>query len=249
MARPVDAAVEAAYTADPYRQTVFSLCELYGASTYRFTDAPIPIIWGGFTWQNIWFRQSELVVDGEGELSCSIVFEDASRTLRSLAFSENLSDKEIRISEVWANTDNTLFGQDMILHGLCDGFRAEGEQDETPMAQLSIRSIFSASAVAIGPTQDYTRNCRYREFKGAQCKYAGGVTFCDRTYTTCLALLNTINFGGFRFALSDGDVIKWGTGLAQRATPRRVPAYQPPPSGGGTGVTDPISRDPITPLA
>jgi phage-related protein len=43
----------------------------------------------------------------------------------------------------------------------------------------------------------YGRTCRYRVFKGPECKYAGGTTTCDRTLDTCTTLANTVNFGGF----------------------------------------------------
>jgi len=43
------------------------------------------------------------------------------------------------------------------------------------------------------------------------CRYAGGETWCDRTWERCLALNNTINFGGFRWlpGLFDKEVY-WG---------------------------------------
>jgi len=48
------------------------------------------------------------------------------------------------------------------------------------------------------PQDRYLKDhCRYEEFKGSLCKYSGGQTECDRTFTQCIAYGNEANFGGF----------------------------------------------------
>jgi len=43
----------------------------------------------------------------------------------------------------------------------------------------------------------WRNTCRFKEFKGALCKYAGVETTCDRTLDTCReTMANSINFGG-----------------------------------------------------
>lgn len=53
-------------------------------------------------------------------------------------------------------------------------------------------------------------SCR-RNFKELGCNYAGAESWCDRSYTRCLTLGNTVQFNGFRF-LPDliGRDIWWG---------------------------------------
>jgi hypothetical protein len=54
-------------------------------------------------------------------------------------------------------------------------------------------------------------SCPWKVFKGTECQYAGSETWCDRTYTRCVALANTANFGGDRWVASIIDkVIWWG---------------------------------------
>lgn len=61
------------------------------------------------------------------------------------------------------------------------------------------------------PLSYHSISCRWKEFKGDECAYAGGESWCDRTYTRCEALGNTVNFGGFRWLPSIMDVeIWWG---------------------------------------
>jgi hypothetical protein len=57
----------------------------------------------------------------------------------------------------------------------------------------------------------YSASCRWKEFKGTECGYSGSQTWCDRSYTRCSALANTVNFGGFRWLPSIIDKeIWWG---------------------------------------
>jgi hypothetical protein len=57
----------------------------------------------------------------------------------------------------------------------------------------------------------YSPSCRWKSFKGTECKYNGSQPDCDRTYARCEALSNTANFGGFRWlpSIIDKD-IWWG---------------------------------------
>lgn len=52
------------------------------------------------------------------------------------------------------------------------------------------------------PTSTYSGSCRWKVFKGTECKYTGGKLDCDRTYTQCKEYSNWNNFGGFRWLQS-----------------------------------------------
>lgn len=57
----------------------------------------------------------------------------------------------------------------------------------------------------------HSASCRWKEFKGTECAYAGAEIWCDRTYTRCVALGNQANFGGFRWLPSIvNKQIWWG---------------------------------------
>lgn len=48
-------------------------------------------------------------------------------------------------------------------------------------------------------TSTFSGSCRWRVFKGSECKHSGTEITCNRTYDHCLSLSNTNNFGGFRW--------------------------------------------------
>ena len=247
--RPIDASIESYYTTWPdgdRRYTAFHLVELVGpTTTYRYTDAPLPVIWNGYTWTNVWFLPSEFVIDAEGEIAGSVTFEDATRTIRTLALATDLNKFVLKLFEVWADATNTKFGQDEIVRGQIDGVSCDGEGTENPLAVMTLTSVHAASAVGLGPRQSYEKNCTYEEFKGPECKYAGVATFCDRLFSTCAVYNNTPNFGGMRFALGEGETISWAivTGTTKR---RHVRPVEPPPPSGAPPA-DPYTPIPNTP--
>jgi hypothetical protein len=48
-------------------------------------------------------------------------------------------------------------------------------------------------------TSRFSESCRWRIFKGIECKYVGSGTTCDRTFDQCKAYGNEDNFGGQRW--------------------------------------------------
>jgi len=76
-----------------------------------------------------------------------------------------------------------------------------------------------ARIAGVGELSQWTRTtlspqvdaCRWKIFKGTECAYAGGQSWCDRTYDRCVALSNAANFGGDRFISSlQNKIVHWG---------------------------------------
>ena len=89
----------------------------------------------------------------------------------------------------------------------------EGEIDSWQLNERSLRvtvtSIFYSWSQRT--LSKHSPSCRWKEFKSTECDYAGGSTWCDRTYPRCVALANSTNFGGFRWLPSIVDKeIWWG---------------------------------------
>lgn len=243
--RPVDTNIETYYTTWPdgdRRYTAFMLVELVGASvTYRFTDAPLPIVWNGYTWTNCWFLPSEFVIDGDGEVAGTVVFEDATRTIRTLAMSTDLSQFVLKLYEVWADATNTKFGQDEIVRGQVEDVTCDAEDTEFPVATITLTSVFASSAAGMGPRQMWDKNCTYEEFKGPECGAVTAATFCDRLYGTCVGFGNQKRYGGARFVLGEGETIAWGVNTGKTTTrPVRAPEPPPPSSGAPPPTSYPV---------
>lgn len=220
----------------------FTLCQIDGAAvTYRFTNAPLDLLWGGFLWSHIDFELQELVIDPDGELATSLTFENVSQTIQTIALVEDFQERVLTVWEVWADASSAIYGQDLLIYGSTDGCKCSGWDTGNPVATIGVRSVHAISDNVAGPRQDYTVNCRYDEFKGPQCKYAGLVTACDRLYSTCLALGNTPNFGGFRYVLGPNETFTWGT-VKGPIVMRPQPPLEPPPPPPVASQPDPPPR-------
>lgn len=58
-------------------------------------------------------------------------------------------------------------------------------------------SLYSPLDRRFPPDRYYGSTCRYKFFKGSECKYSGSQTTCDRSLNTCRSYSNQTNFGGF----------------------------------------------------
>jgi phage-related protein len=58
-------------------------------------------------------------------------------------------------------------------------------------------SLYSPLDRKFPPDRYFGSTCRYKVFKGAECKYIGGQATCDRNHDTCSTYGNLANFGGF----------------------------------------------------
>jgi lambda family phage minor tail protein L len=64
-------------------------------------------------------------------------------------------------------------------------------------ATINLASAFDVLNLLV-PSRIFSANrCQYKQFKGVECGYSGGVSSCDRTLQTCQTLLNSSRFGGF----------------------------------------------------
>lgn len=61
------------------------------------------------------------------------------------------------------------------------------------------------------PSNMFSGSCRWKVFKGADCKYTGYQGKCDRSFKQCEEYGNSKNFGGFRWLpFIDGKTLKIG---------------------------------------
>ena len=108
------------------------------------------------------------------------------------------------------NASGGVIGTLMLFQGEIDSFQLEEDY-----VQITVTSIFTNWSHK--STGKHSSSCRWKVFKGTECAYAGAEGWCDRSYTRCDALANTINFGGFRFLPDlENKTIWWGPTTEQR---------------------------------
>jgi len=137
-----------------------------------------------------------------------IEMENLDSVMTSIFVDGTPQDSDVTLMMCIVDDDGTLVsaGADEIV--LFDGQIDYWVLDEE---KLKVTITSALSKWSQKTLSKHPKSCRWKKFKGTECAYAGGETWCDRTYARCIALSNTANYGGFRFLPSLVDkVIWWG---------------------------------------
>lgn len=210
----------------------FKTLELYiDGVYYRYTDCDVPInlgtylqivwasgiVWeGGIEWETVvgdtevyeprWFEVESVkysMADIVDQMSVQIDNVD-SRMTPSFVGSTPRGDS-IEYRQVLLSREGTVIGGSILTF--------QGEIDSYTVDEETIKIVGTSLFHAWGQKTmaRHSSSCRWKEFKGAECAYSGGASWCDRTYGRCCEVGNQDNFGGFRF-LPDliGAEIWWG---------------------------------------
>lgn len=174
---------------------------------YRYTDCDVPIVFGGNTYTPLGFDiaginySSRNIVD-----SVDIHIDNLDSVMTSLFVGGTPQGSTVTLDLVLLDASYDIVGpaSATIFEGTIDDW----ELDEEKLFE-TIVSIFSQWAQKT--LSKHSASCRCKVFKGTECGYSGGGTWCDRTYARCQTLGNTDNFGGFRWLPSIVDKeIWWG---------------------------------------
>lgn len=92
----------------------------------------------------------------------------------------------------------------LLFKGLID--RWELDEEHIAITVASLFTDWSQTTLSRHPP-----SCRWKIFKGLECRYLGVGDTCDRSYAQCTAYSNTDHFGGFRWLPSiEEKEIWWG---------------------------------------
>jgi|GEM_PF-6196568 len=223
------------------------------STVQRFCDGPLREIEGGHAYFQRRFTVNDIAWGRLDQAGAKIVIDNRDSLISNLSYSEYLTGKILTVgilvkaewNDPWepvyepisaeiAEVSGTSHSATILLSGL---------------SGLQRRSLWRQGE----------KSCRHI-YGGRRCTYPGPELNCDRTFATCDARGNGSRFGGWRFALEAGAVIKLSnTGSQQIPGSSSTSEYIPgPPAGdsdydhefgfgvGPDGVYDgPIDAPPI----
>lgn len=188
------------------------LYKLSATATYRWTDADQDIYFNGnwyyareIVWQNVDYSMTSDVP------TVQFTITDINGALKDTALAEDLRRKPFMIYRVLLNSSLGVIGSTSETVGLPIVF--DGKVDNITFdrkeAQFSIISHMVDWEI-LCPRRIHSPTCQW-VFKGSECGYSDGETWCDFTKTRCIALGRETNFGGCEYIsqLADKDV-NWG---------------------------------------
>lgn len=175
---------------------------------FCYTDCDVPIVLDGKRYLPRGFdpggisRSSGNVVD-----ELTITIDDTDSLLTATFLEGDVQGADAVLSLVVLDSALAIVGgvEEILFQGTIDSW--------TLQAERSVAVTLSSPLVAWNRScaSIHASSCRWMEFKGTRCGYAGSETWCDRSYARCTALANTDNFGGFRWLPSlENKDIWWG---------------------------------------
>jgi hypothetical protein len=179
------------------------LVVLSAATPLRYTDLDVDVWSGGNQYMARGFE-----FDGiEYSLSATVDkmglrVDNVDQAVSSLVMSEEIRGKGASITLAALTDQAQVIATAQIFSGLIDMIEVDelsGRIDIVTPWILWRRKL---------PRRAHSATCPW-VFKGTECGYTGGETWCDQTYERCTALSRTSYFGGFRWLPDLQDKQLW----------------------------------------
>lgn len=202
MKTSIDAAFITALLSNQARPAVFVECLF---TTYvRRTTLDIDYYYNGVKYDSDGVKVDRMINGRDLSVDrATVTLANTDRMLSAILLANNERGKTVNIYLAGIDDDGTLIGSGHAFRGMLSTYTIRDDVVElnlvTEMIMWKKRSARRAGALCPWP------------FKGTECGYSGGESWCDQTYDRCSTLVNTANFGGNRFlpALQEKKIY-WG---------------------------------------
>jgi len=173
---------------------------------YRYTDCDVPIVTGGNRFEPRGFKSQPIQYSLNKIMDqVKLEIDNLDDALTSIFVGGTPQDSGVSLQLVVLDSDYAVIeSAQTLFEGFINGWGLTEEK-----VRITVSSLFNRWSQRT--LAKHSASCRWKVFKGTECGYSGGETWCDRSYTRCAALSNTDNFGGFRWLPSIADIeIWWG---------------------------------------
>ncbi len=196
-------AILAAMAADEIRAFLLLEMDLDG-TVYKHTTCDVPIRARGVRYTPYPFTAKPLDYDSNKIVtSAQITLDITDQTYTTLFVGGTPQPGIVTLRYVFLDTSYAVISNPITLF--------IGTLDKWSLTETTIKitvanelKTWDKKTLSMHPS-----SCRWKIFGGTECTYAGAETWCDRSYTRCTALGNTIHFGGFRWLPSIEDKEVW----------------------------------------
>jgi hypothetical protein len=204
-------------------KTSYLLKMTIGGTDYLYTNYDVLINLDGEIYEPLAFKFNAVnynmnsIVD-----SVSLDIDNLDSGMTSLFVGSTVQGSAVELRLVALNSDNNPVGN-------TSAILFQGEIDKWNLDENILKVTFTSQFVRWQQiTFSYhSASCRWKAFKSTECNYTAGSTWCDRSYTRCVALNNSSNFGGFRWLPSlENTTIYFGE------YPQRKPGLDVPDGAG-----------------
>lgn len=179
--------------------TEFWLVEFQFSQTHRYTDFDRSIV------DTNRFAPRDFKVNsirGAAGMSVDSVRIEMANADAVISTILQMEDCRFKTAKIWCGV---LSGWSVYTHLMFQGLLSEWLATEQTVEIEAVNEFYlwkKRSLRVVSPSCPWP-------FRGAECAYAGGSDWCDRSYERCTTIANTVSFGGDRFAPSTAEKSIW----------------------------------------
>lgn len=188
----LDPALKAELESQEYIQTIL-LETIIRTTTLRYTSWSQAVLLEEYLYEahgmrvkNIGYSSANIVD------SVSVDLDDVDRTIFSLFGDDAIGDFPFKLRLAVLDHYGKVIGSVVVFTGSIT------QWDYVP-GKISVVAASIFQQWNRMTTSKFSGSCRWRVFKGIECRYSGSGLSCDRTYSQCVAYNNDVNYGGFRW--------------------------------------------------
>lgn len=162
---------------------------------FYWTSWSESISYGGNTYVPFTVKHGNVSQEVNGKISGTTLIVgniDESRTIQNIIENYNVLGNTIVIRQFFFNSLNQLINDPISV-----SFKIESAVATYGQVSFSLSIGFDFLLAYLPSRTMHQRFCRWRVFKGTECKYAGADTTCEMLWEDCVSKGNTLNFGGF----------------------------------------------------
>ncbi len=169
----------------------------------RYTDADVTIYYGGNPYAPIGMRVDVGSGVGFGSEEVAVELDNVSRGLSAALLSADAHAYAAALSIVAVSSASSVIGAEEIYSGYVAGYHIN---ESMCRLEIGSRAAFWARRSLRIPAP----SCPW-VFRGTECGYTGGTTWCDKSPEHCAALGNYSQFGGRKYIADiESREIYWG---------------------------------------
>ncbi len=167
------------------------LFELKLTATVYYSDADVDIYYDGHWWysKGIDFDAVRLSTSPKVD-NISLGIDNVDKGFSGTVLAEEVRGKECNVWQAALNKNMGVIGVVKIFMGYIDAIEIDNRRANIQLYNHFIRWRL------LTPRRVHAATCQWT-FTGTECGGAGA--WCDHSWERCLALGNTLNFGGFRW--------------------------------------------------
>ena len=180
----------------------------FDSATYRYSDCDIELYSGGNLYSPNGFEVSDLRMTADMTVDrATVEFQNVDLVMSGLILNETVVNRTVKLYFGCLNSANAIIALESVFEGFITGWGGMSPRS-CPVTVANYFVFWYKQSLRLAQA---TCPWAFKSTNNPECGYSGSETACNKTWTRCTALANTVNFGGFRWLPAfEEKKIYWG---------------------------------------